>query len=232
MTDEHPVLRRSTAQVAGRRSEDPLATDRIVRELNAVCKAATFEFSLAVGELVIRRLYSGDVGRFRSRGRKGHAALRKLATHPALAMSPSMLYRCIAIYELCERVSVRSWKHVSTSHLRLVLSLEPDEQARLLSEAEANRWPVRRLEEAVVASTKGRPRLTSRGGRPRRSPLRKAIKMLQRDLATIADLLRSEDAVETSPESTRAADSMIRRAADTCAVVRMALTAAAWSADP
>jgi hypothetical protein len=51
-------------------------------------------------------------------------------------MSASMLYGCIAIYELCERLGIRSWKHVSTSHLRLVLLLERDEQERLLRAAE------------------------------------------------------------------------------------------------
>jgi hypothetical protein len=227
MADQHPVPKAPPVRVNARGSEDIVNVDRMVRELNALCKSATLEFALAVGELVIRSLYAGDVDCFRSRARKHHAALRELATHPDLAMSASMLYGCIAIYELCERLDARSWQHVSTTHLRLVLPLQPDEQASLLREAEANRWPVRRLEEAVVACTKGRKGMSGRGGRPRRSPLRKSIKMLQKGLDAVAVFLRSEDRLEASPDSARAVASIVRRAVETCKVLENRMAAAA-----
>jgi hypothetical protein len=205
MADQHPVPKAPPVRVNARGSEDIVNVDRMVRELNALCKSATLEFALAVGELVIRSLYAGDVDCFRSRARKHHAALRELATHPDLAMSASMLYGCIAIYELCERLDARSWQHVSTTHLRLVLPLQPDEQASLLREAEANRWPVRRLEEAVVACTKGRKGMSGR----------------------VAVFLRSEDRLEASPDSARAVASIVRRAVETCKVLENRMAAAA-----
>jgi hypothetical protein len=194
---------------------------RVLLQLNALCKTATLQFALSVGELVIETLYSGDISRFRLHHRKHHAALRKIAADPELAMSPSALYRSIAIYELCERLGVRSWKHVSTSHLRLVLALGADEQAHLLQEAETQRWPVRRLEEQVAALTRGRSPPPGRGGRRRRSRLRKTIDGLQRDLRAMTNLLESEEniEIECSPESVRAAIQALRSTVAVCAAL-------------
>jgi hypothetical protein len=222
------ATRRSKPESLARSQGDVLDVGPIVLELNALCKGATLQFALAVGGVVTEKLYSGDIHRWRSRERKHDLALRKLATHPDLAMSASMLYGCIAIYELCERLGIRSWKHVSTSHLRLVLSLLPDEQARLLRAAEADRWPVRRLEEEVVALTRGRAPAPGRGGRKRRSRLRGRIQHLQSDLDEVAGLLLPQDpTTEPSPDSTRAAMEVLRRAADMYIALekRMALAA-------
>ena len=60
-----------------------------------------------------------------------------------------MLYGCLATYEVCERIGVRSWKHISTSHIRLVLPLAHEMQVKLLRSAEAQRWPVKHLEQEV-----------------------------------------------------------------------------------
>jgi hypothetical protein len=116
-----------------------------VGELNSLSKSATLKFALAVGELVVRRLCGGDVACFRSRRVKEDRALRRVATHPDLAMSTSMLYGCVAIYELSERLGVRRWRHVSTSHIRLVFPLAQESQAALLRDAETKRWPVKRV---------------------------------------------------------------------------------------
>jgi hypothetical protein len=140
----------STDDFATNPSMNDAKLDPLVRELNAVCKAMTLQFELAVGELVVKNLYSWDVSRLRCRGRKRDATLRKVASHPDLGMSRSMLYHCIGVYELCERLQLRSWRHVSTSHLRLVLPLASDSHEKIPREAEANRWSVSRLEEEVV----------------------------------------------------------------------------------
>ncbi len=133
-----------------RQGSDQL-TDRMVSEINALCKTATLQFALSVGDLVIQRLYLGDMDRWRSRDPTKKMSLRKIARHPSLAM----LYGCIAIYELCERLDIKTWRHISTSHMRLALPLKHEEQARLLRLAESDRWSVRRLEEEVAALTRG-----------------------------------------------------------------------------
>jgi hypothetical protein len=193
----------------------------LVMELNAICKTTTLGLALSVGELVVRRLYAGDVSALRSRERKRDAALRKVATHPALAMSPSMLYECIAIYEICERLDIRLWKHVSTSHLRLVLPLAPCEQDRLLHGAESERWSVRRLEQEIVDLGGDRAPTRARGGRKRQSRLRKAVRALEHDLDAIRNLLgASGSSVESSPESSRAAMEVLGQASDLLATVK------------
>src|SRR5689334_19972962 len=64
-------------------------------------------------------------------------------------MSPSALYRSVAIYELCERLGINETQHLSTSHIRLVLPLPENAQRRLLRTAELERWPVVRLRKEI-----------------------------------------------------------------------------------
>src|SRR5579859_4921759 len=133
--------------------------ERVVAQLHDLCRAATMDFALSVGKLIISNFFSGNLASWRDRDPKKNASLRRLAAHPDLPMSPAVLYRSIAIYELCERLGIRSWKHVSTTHIRLVLPLEPAEQARLLRLCEAHAWPVRRLDEEVAAISRESPEL-------------------------------------------------------------------------
>jgi hypothetical protein len=97
--------------------------EEVVVKLNAMYKAATL--ALAVGTLIIGTFYSGDLPAWRARGSKD-CSFGKLARHPRLPMSPTALYRSVAIHELCERLGVREWKVISSTHLRRVLKLLPD----------------------------------------------------------------------------------------------------------
>jgi hypothetical protein len=184
---------------------------RVVAELNALSKMATLEFALSTGELVLRRLYDGDVTRFRSRKVKDARALRRVAAHPDLAMSPSMLYGCVGIYEVCQRLGIRRWKHVSTSHIRLVLPLAYESQGLLLRDAEAQRWSVKRLEQEVVA-LRQIPR--RRGGRPRHSPIVREVRALDRHVRALAtELARAEYSSAEGPGNLLEA---VRRVVDVC----------------
>src|SRR3974377_309327 len=77
--------------------------ERVVRQLNALCKTATFDFAMSVGKLIIDNFYSGDLGAWRNRGAKNFS-FRRLAKHPDLPMSASALYWSTAIYEVSRRV--------------------------------------------------------------------------------------------------------------------------------
>jgi hypothetical protein len=166
-------------------TDDPI--DCVVHRLNAICRDTALGFSLCVGKLIIDSFYGGDVGRWRARGPKT-CSFRKLARHPALLLSPGALYRSVAIYELCERLGVNSWKRVSATHLRAVLSLPPEHQQRLLLEAEAQGWPVRRLEQEVASLGPQR----DRGGARRRSRLSTMTTKLNRFLQARHELLIPE----------------------------------------
>jgi hypothetical protein len=200
---------------------NPLAdalTDQIVRHLNTICKAATLNFALAVGRYVIDKLYDGDLTRWRARNPAKDHSIRKLARHPDLAMSPDALYRSIATFELCERLGMESWKHVSTTHIKLVLPLPHGEQSRLLNAAEANRWSAQRLDEEIAM--RGRTHESpSRGGRKRASLLLRRLRNVRRLAAILDELVNSQDTVEPSPESARAALEVLGEIAKRCSVL-------------
>jgi hypothetical protein len=177
---------------------DPI--DDVVRKLNAICKSATFDLALSVGQLVVASFYDGDVEQLRERGRNKHVSLRKLARHPALPVSAGVLYRSIAIYELCEKLGVRSWQHICVSHLRLVLSLPFEDQERLLRLAEANGWSVQMLDEEVAVARR-RLGSRSRGGRPRQSPLRRTISSVQKCVALLDAAVARPDDEESASSS-------------------------------
>jgi hypothetical protein len=196
--------------------------DAVVRRLNKLCRQATFEFTLTVGNMVIENLYGGDLRLWRSRDPTKAVSLRKLARHPELPMSPSALYRCVAIYELCERLDIRHWRHVSTSHLRLVLPLANEDQVRLLRASEANMWPVRRLDREIETLLNRNP---VRGGPRRRSRLSEATASVGKSLDAIEGYLDPLVAYpEPSPDSVRNAIACLRRAADVCAKLERRLS--------
>jgi DNA-binding NarL/FixJ family response regulator len=207
--------------------DDPV--ERVVLQLNALCKATTLNFALAVGGLIIRQFFGGDLRYWRSREQKHELSLRRLARHPHLPMSVSALYRSIAIYELCERLDIKSYRHVSTSHIRLVLPLPAEEQTRLLQLTESNRWTVRRLDEEAQAIRSRYPSSSdhARGGRNHHSPLRAALHLVRRCVDAVVSLASDETSEgEYSPEQVRDAVELLREAARACALLETRLSRA------
>jgi len=124
--------------------------DVVVSQLRRICRQATMEYALNVGRIVIHNFYGGDLKAWRTRGAK-QTSFRKLARRPDLPMSPVLLYRCVATYELCERISgISQWNHINASHIRAVLSLSNEDQFEMLARANAKRWTVRELEDHVL----------------------------------------------------------------------------------
>jgi hypothetical protein len=184
--------------------------EAVVRRLNALSKKATLQFSLDVGKVIVDHIYGGDLSLWRHRNPDKEFSFRRLAGHPALPLSPVALYRCVAIYELCARIGVASWAHVSTSHLRLVLPLTGDEQVRMLHLAEMQRWSVTRLDQEVATV---RPKTLSTGGRRRRSSFERCAQRLATTLDELsACLSTSPDAQGSYPDGAREALDVLRRA--------------------
>src|SRR4051794_34652916 len=112
----------------------------VVYQIGQICRDSSLEFALRVGAVVIHNFYDGEVNSWRGRGPKLHS-FRRLARHPELPMSPAALYRCVAIFELCERLNAPArWRRLSASHLRTVLGLPPDAQEQLLATANKHHW--------------------------------------------------------------------------------------------
>jgi len=150
-----------------------------IERLGVVRRGASLELALDVGRIVVDTLYAGDLTRWRARQRKDHA-LRSLSRRPDLPLSPSALYRALALYELSQReeLSRSSFEQLGVSHLRVVLGLPAPAQNALLAAAARERWTVSRLEREVAAQRPAAAR--SRGGRKPVAPYIKSIRRIAR----------------------------------------------------
>jgi hypothetical protein len=153
--------------------------NQIVNQISRLVMVAGLEAALRVGALIIHHFHGGSTDSWRERGPKT-TSFRRLSEHPALPMSAGALYRCVAIFELCDRLRAPSrWRNLGTSHFRVVLGVDETSQERLLATANAERWSVRTLQIEVV---KGRLARQSKGGRRPQSPVTKIAKTIRKCL--------------------------------------------------
>src|SRR5262249_35068849 len=141
-----PVMsRRGLAfSTAPERCDAPMSPDisALVRDLRALYFVTGIELMLRVGELILERLYGGDVTRWKSRERKDFS-FRKLEQHPDLPFKASMLSRAVAIYVLSRRrPDLPRLQNVSQTHLQEILSLDSQVQDHLLERVQEEKWSV------------------------------------------------------------------------------------------
>lgn len=161
-----------------RAEESSEQIEEVVQQLNGICRNSQLEFALRVGSVIIHHFYDGDMDAWRSRGPKLNS-FRRLAAHPDLALSAGTLCRCVAIFEMCDRLRAASrWRRLGASHLRIVIGLPPDKQESLLNSANEERWTVQMLQ----AKAQGLRADRARGGRRAQSALGKQLRMLDRCL--------------------------------------------------
>jgi hypothetical protein len=134
--------------------------DAVAQALEDVSTLHSLQAALEVGEIVYRRIFKGDERLLRARGKK-NGSFRKLAAHPRLGMSPSSLWRAVAIYELSRRFpELAQYVHTGVGHISVVLGLPEVEQFRLLRTTESERWTRRRLQKEA-ADVRGAQRQSS-----------------------------------------------------------------------
>jgi hypothetical protein len=205
--------RSSEVETTGSELNHEIANDEIeivVAHIRRLARTTHLEFALRVGAVIIHHFYCGDTNAWRSRGAKT-ASFRRLSEHPDLPMSAGCLYRCVAVYELCDRLNAPSrWEHLGASHLRLVLGLAPSTQEKLLATANANRWTVRVLQQQVLLAKCGG---LTRGGRRAQAAIVKSLLSVRKCLSdhrciidrtaelTLEDLKTSIKLVEESQSS-------------------------------
>lgn len=159
----------------------------VVSKLVQIVRESTLDYAIRVGSLIIHYFYQGDMKRWRLKGPKT-TSFRRLAEHPCLPMSASALYRCVAIYDLCERLNAISrWHRLSASHLRIVLRLSEEDQTRLLSAANANHWSVQRLQ----AEARNLQSHSEARGPRTTEPLKQNVKCIERLMEGTAACLNS-----------------------------------------
>jgi hypothetical protein len=188
--------------------------DMLVSELNEIHRGAALDAALRIGELIVNRFYRGDLTAWRRHSTK-EASFRKLAARSErdLRISPTGLYRAVALYELVERLDLRHIRHIGVTHLRLVLGLPEEHQRRLIAVAEENSWQSDRLE---VETSRVRRTLGKRSGRTALPPIVRTV----RNIAQICHQVRTmgpdaDDVVSLSPEEIRRAYTALEDAKET-----------------
>jgi hypothetical protein len=176
-----------------------LRIERTTLRIRDLIGGTHLQVALAIGRIVIEEVFDGDLTRWRQRGPKD-PSLRQLAADPRLTISASALYRSLGIYELKVRLADHPmWERLTACHLRAVLGLPESEQSRLLDQATREAWTSQALEHAAAASRDNHK--TSKGGRPRKPPLIRAIESAERALVDEDTEVASPDAlVELSSE--------------------------------
>lgn len=166
--------------------------DALVADLRTLQRDATLDLALAMGELIVERIYAGDLAAWRDRGVKD-ASFRKLSKRLEDAEIPGLsaagLSRAVGVWELEQRVGLTRRPQLNVSHARAVLGLQDAQQERLLGMAEAKDWTADRLEREVARIRK---RDGGGKGRPPLPAFVKGVNQLERMLAddAFADLDR------------------------------------------
>ena len=163
-------------------------------------RASALNFALRVGEIVVLRLFDGDIQKFRKHTLKD-VSIRRLAERPDLPISPTRLSVAISVFEMWRRLSavptsehlsaVPTSEHLGLSHYEAVLVAPRDQQRNLLERASVGYWSVRQLRdevgEARVESTAHRSRLVRRA-----AALWKGVRKLEQLLGDVEPNAESE----------------------------------------
>lgn len=128
---------------------EPRNIEPVVQALRGVNATHSLQASLEAGEIIFRHVFEGDEQVLRARGKKC-SSFRRLAAHPELKMSPSSLWRAVAVYELSRRFpEIAQYTHTGVGHVSVVFGLPAAEQFRLLRLTEAQRWTRRYLQKVA-----------------------------------------------------------------------------------
>ena len=156
---------------AGRRvarsSAEDAVLDAVAGEVRAVLRRAGLERTLAIGSLVLDRFFGGSVEAWRARRNNKNNSVRRLAERPDCPLSRSSLNRAIGIYAVTRAVPcVLKLAQIEAGHFGIVLPFAACDQELWLAKADANRWSVRQLRDAILSERRQR---VERRCRPRAS---------------------------------------------------------------
>ena len=156
----------------------PLPAESVEATVDALCelkRRSGIGLAVAIGRTLAESIYDGDLTRLRDR-RSDCPSLRAIAAHPRVPYSLTTLHQAIGVYELVQRIPELPATHLTLTHLRLVLPYGEEIQRQLLTQALAEEWNTRQLQQAVRAI---KP-LRGKGGRPRLPRVVKTLNHLGR----------------------------------------------------
>jgi hypothetical protein len=171
------------------RLPEPQLLDSVVDELRSIERRSGIDRTLAIGELILMRFFAGNPAAWRDRRRNKNNSIRRLAGRADCPFCKSALNEAVAVYvAVAELPRVRTFGHISASHVASVLKLGTDRRSVILERAEQEQWSVRELRQRVVAE---RREHGERRGRP-------SMDVEGRSIARLRRLVHELDAASAS----------------------------------
>jgi hypothetical protein len=182
------------------RNAEATLLEAIVTDLRDIERRTGIERTLAIGNLILDRFFGGDANTWRDRRRNKSNSIRRLAQRTDCPFSKSALHEAVAIYVASLALPcVRTFGHITASHVASVLKLDQSERESMLERAERERWTVRELRTNVVERRRSSG---ERRGRPRAAPESQAIAQLVRATRLAGEAtLRLEQAESLVPDT-------------------------------
>jgi hypothetical protein len=151
--------------------------DGVVAELRDIERRNGIERTLAIGEIIIERFFSGNPAAWRDRRRNKNNSVRRLADRKDCPFCKSALNEAVAVYVASLGLPcVRTFGHIGASHVAAVLRLPPAQREELLSRAERENLSVRELRRKVVSIRRAEG---ERRGRPSRDDQARLLSLLR-----------------------------------------------------
>jgi hypothetical protein len=160
-------------------------TELLLHELRDVWRRSAVATLVAVGDVIIRHCYGGDVEAWRQRGK--NAPLRELENHPRLPFPRKTVYLALHFHDLNLRVAGSPFLFdLGVGHVRTVLGLPPPEQERLLRCAHSENWTIAELTKHAASA---RDRAGRKSGRPPAPEGARTLRQLRRRLDEVESML-------------------------------------------
>lgn len=163
-------------------------------ELKTVARDGVLQTAIGMGQVVINRLFDGDLNAWRARGGSDQS-YRKLAAalarddDPMMKISASTVSRAVGVFELEDRIGVSALKRITASHCYAVLGLPDKQQEQLLKQAEETGMTTRELETRAKALRKKKGETRGRPPLPRfQKSLHRIAKLLEDPQDSFGDL--------------------------------------------
>ncbi len=180
---------------------EPEVISHAVAELREIERRTGLERTLAIGALVLETFFGGDPRIWRDRRRNKNSSIRRLASHRDCPFCKSALNDAVGVYVAVRALPcVRTFGHITSSHVTAVLRLPVNERENVLREADNQRWSVRQLREHVTSVRKAEG---ERRGRPAASEVARVVSALRNAVSELESCARRLTQVELVEAGTR-----------------------------